>query len=235
MFVNIPEEYLKSERVHNGFSFEYNDQIYNSRFDVINKIIWEGGNVIDLGCVGYIPNISKAIENNVYLHAILTDKCGNVLGVDIDSDGINYVKDLGYNNVIKADIIRDSDTIKGWFGDEKVDFMVMGEMLHEIDDPIGFLSQIRQNYTGFIRQIVITVPNIYRYSNIINGLSGKDINHTENRCWFSPYTLCKTIACSGIRPKEIYLAGRLKGKKGFLLGLFKKNICAEHIVLVGEI
>ena len=234
MKVNIPIEYLASNEIHNGFVLQYEDEIYENRYIVLDKLLSENNKVIDLGCVGYIPNIKDSINNGIYLHDILTKKCSDVLGVDIDLDGVKYVHSLGFSNVICADIIDDSINIKKHFDEcGGVDFMILGEILHEVDDSISFLKGIKREYNGFAKKIILTVPNIYRFTNIINALKGKDVNHTENRCWFSPYTICKTFAQAGIQPDELFLAGKTYGKRVFFLKFFKHNICAEHIVAIG--
>lgn len=56
MKINIPMEYLSSKTVHNGYVFKYDDQIFRDRFVVLNKLLTDKDRVIDLGCVGYIPN-----------------------------------------------------------------------------------------------------------------------------------------------------------------------------------
>ena len=239
MKIEIPIEYLNSIEVHNGYKFSYSDKIYKNRIELIRRICQNAENVIDLGCVGYIPNIISSIEKDIWVHKILSDQCKKVLGVDISQEGVDFCHKIGFNNVIKADIISDVERIKHEFTlenqEEKVDLIVIGEMLHEVDDPVGLLKNIRNLYHGFARNILITVPNIYRFQNVINALLGRDINHTENRFWFSPYTLCRVLNSAGIKPKEIYLAGKSMGKKGMLLNLFKNNICAENIVLIGEL
>lgn len=224
---------IKSKEINNGYHFVYNDTVYDDRFAVVRSVLENVDSAIDLGCVGYIPNIEISLQQGTYLHEILTKNCKKVLGVDIEKDGIEYMKGLGYNNIIAADIFKDSELIKNDFKNGGVDLIVLGEILHEVDNPIAFLSNIKKIYSGFIKQMLITVPNIYRYANIINGLKGIDVNHTENRCWFSPYTLCKTVFLAGMTPREIFLAGKLKGKKGALIKLIaRNNICCEHIVLL---
>lgn len=235
MKINIPMEYLSSKAVHNGYVFKYDDQIFRDRFVVLDKLLTDKDRVIDLGCVGYIPNIKSSINCGTYLHDILTKKCNDVLGVDINTNGVEFVRKLGFTNVVCADIISDASTIKKHFMNSGVDFMILGEMLHEVDNPIQFLSDIHKEYEGCVRKIIITVPNIYRLTNIVNAVGGKDVNHTENRYWFSPYTICKSLAQAGIQPTELYLAGKTFGKRGLLLSLFKHNICAEHIIAVGTL
>lgn len=212
MKIEIPKKYLESIEVHNGYNFLYSDKIYEDRIELIRSICKHAENVIDLGCVGYIPNIVSSIEKDIWVHKILSDQCKKVLGVDISEEGVEFCHQIGFNNVIKADIISDAKQIKDEFVlgglEGKVDFIVVGEMLHEVDDPVGLLKNIRNQYHGFAKNILITVPNIYRFQNVINALLGRDINHTENRFWFSPYTLCKVLNSAGIIPKEVYLAGK---------------------------
>ena len=240
MKVNIPNEYLTGKQVSNGYNMKITpikEDFYVNRItaikDLLNKIDG-GGNIIHLGSVGYVPNIKKDIDNNKWMHKVLTDHCNEVLGIDINKDGIEYCKTLGYGNMIYADMLDQSNLVINHMKKislEKFDYIVAGELLHEIDSPVTFLKQININYSDYVKRIIITVPNLYRFLNFKNSLKGIDGNHTENRYWYSPYTLCKTIAMAGMVPREIYFSGRSK----LLSMFFPHNISSDEIIVIADL
>lgn len=238
MRINIPEEFLNSKSVDNGFCFKYDGDIYSNRFDVIIKILSEckTARCIDVGAVGYIPNIKKSIEKGEWLHKIIQENSEELIGVDINKEGISYCEALGYENILYANIEKDVEEILNAFNDNPIDYIFFGEMLHEVDDPIGMLSRIHTRYKNYVKSIVITVPSIYRIQNILYALRGIDKNHTENRFWYSPYSLCKMVSMAGYSVKDIYLSGKISGRfLKYLNFIFKNNICSEHIILKADL
>ena len=191
---------------------------------------------MDVGAVGYLPQIEYALKKDEWLHKIVNDLSSDSLGVDINSEGIEYCRRLGYDNIICANIEMNSERIMEGLGYKHIDYILFGEMLHEVDNPVGVLSNVRRGFKGHADRIIITVPSIYCVNNIIHALRGVDRNHTESRFWFSTYTLCRMVFAAGYIPKKIYLARKIKGRKLKIINrLYRKNIFSDHIVLVADL
>lgn len=90
---------------------------------------------------------------------------------------------------------KDEDILKNEW-----DYIVLGEILEHVDNPVEFLEKILKNYGKNIKNILITVPNILSTGRIleIKKNNGEMIN-SDHRYWFSPYTLLKVTERAGIK------------------------------------
>jgi hypothetical protein len=125
------------------------------------------------------------------------------VGVDVDADVVAHVtREHGVANMIPGNIFDDaiveSFRLKGQW-----DVMLLGEILEHIPNPVQFLSDIRQKYSGTVREIIITVPNALRISNFINAFKGFEANNTDHKYWFTPYTILSVLVCSGLIPSWV--------------------------------
>jgi len=162
--------------------------------------------IIHVGCTDHISLIDEKIRNNQWLHKLLTDVSSECIGVDINEESINYVHKLGYHNVIYGDITVSKlpeITSKNW------DYLIMGEILEHVDNPVSFLKDIKNNYRESIDKIVITVPNILSLFYYNKMRKGFEFINTDHRYWFSPYTILKVIIQSGIIPTDISYCNRM--------------------------
>lgn len=190
-------EYIRGEKFSDGLAvpISYCREPVIDRFQIIESLC-SGKNVIHLGCVDHLPLISKKIEQNLWLHARLCKCAKRCMGIDINKDGINFIKNnLFYDDVIYGDIFgEDINEIKKNYWD----YMVMGEILEHVNDPCLFLSQIQQKYSENINKLIITVPNAFSWQNIKSTFSHIELINSDHRYWFTPYTLAKIISQAGM-------------------------------------
>jgi len=156
--------------------------------------------VLHLGCVDHLPMVDVKILDNIWLHSLLCNSSSRCLGIDINNEGIEYIKKLGYNDCITYDIT--SKVLSKEILSERWDYLIMGEILEHVDNPVAFLQSIRENYKNNIENIIITVPNGIRLINFKNVLKGKEVINSDHRYWFTPYTLAKIATNAGYQVKE---------------------------------
>jgi hypothetical protein len=162
--------------------------------------------IIHLGCTDHVSLIDEKIRNNQWLHKLLTDVSLECIGVDIDKESIDYVRKLGYQNVICGDMaVSPLPEITS----QKWDFLVLGEILEHVDNPVSFLKDIKNNYMGSIDKVVVTVPNILSLFYYNKMKKGFEFTNTDHRYWFTPYTILKVILQSGIIPTDISYCNRM--------------------------
>ena len=194
--------YLTGELFSNSKTFVIEKKFPDIRRVDLIRNISKNKKVIHIGCVDHLPLINEKIKNNIWLHKIITDVSAKCIGVDINQEGILYMKNkLGYQNVIHADITKDN--IPDIENDEW-DYMILGEIIEHLDNPISFIHSIVEKYKNNVQKIIITAPNIMvktRFKRIIR-LNAEEIN-TDHRFWFTPYTLAKILTLAGL--KNIYL------------------------------
>jgi len=158
-------------------------------------------NVIHIGCSDHIQVINEKIQTNTWLHKLITDNSKNCIGIDIDRESIEYIKNnLGYTNVFHGDILSDDfDVIR----QTKWDYVVFGEIMEHIDNPVNFLKVFKSRFGANVERFIITVPSIYNKRQFGNMLKYKEVINSDHRFWFTPYTISKIVASAGFKPENI--------------------------------
>lgn len=202
-------KYLRGEKFSNGYRIELKKKYKpKSRIKLLTEICSDK-NVVHVGCLDHLPLIDEKIVKNQWLHKLLTEESNKCLGIDINKDGIDFVKQkFSYNNIIYGDV-TETETLKE-ISNEYWDYMVLGEVLEHIDNPVDFLSKIKENYHGNIKQIIITVPNVLTLNSLRLGKKGFETINTDHRYWFTPYTILKVAYQAGLEPQKILFANRIK-------------------------
>ena len=187
---------------YQAFDLSSSEKTY-SRLKTIESLV-AGKRVLHIGCCDHLPFIDDKLKNGQWMHKIITDATEVCLGIDIDKTALEYVKNnLGYTNVQYADILSgESESIKN----ESWDYAVLGEILEHVDNPVQFLSAIKDQYQGCIKQIVVSVPNAFSYRNVVNVSQGIEKINTDHRYWFTPFTLAKVLHLSGLDVEKVLYA-----------------------------
>jgi hypothetical protein len=174
-----------------------------SRESAITEMI-RNQNVIHIGCSDHIPVIKQKISNNTWLHKLITDNSKNCIGIDIDSDSIEFIKkETGFQNVFHGDILTDnfeSINNKNW------DYVVFGEIVEHLDNPVNFLKVFKERYGEKVSKFIITVPSIYNLHQFKNMMNYLEIINSDHRFWFTPYTIAKVLVSAGYNPEKITYA-----------------------------
>ncbi|MFI5380936.1 MAG: class I SAM-dependent methyltransferase [Tepidisphaerales bacterium] len=154
------------------------------RFDVIQQYI-RSGDVLDLGCVDSRPARDSARQRlerkpNLLFRRIV-EANPDTLGADIDPDGVEALKSLGFKavvgNVETMDLARRFDAI------------VAGELIEHLENPGLFLRNMCRHLKP-AGVIIISTPNpfyqgqawkIWRY--------GRPMVHEDHTNWQDPTTL----------------------------------------------
>ncbi len=193
--------YFNGEQFSSGLPMKISapEKSIKHRIELIEEKV-RNKNIVHLGCADHINLIQTKIEKNIWLHKRLTDVSDKCLGIDINDKAIKYIKDeLNYKNIICADITQPIPEILS--GDW--DYIVLGEILEHIDDPVAFLKKINNEYNKNIRKLIITVPNAFCWNNFKNLHKHKELINTDHRYWFTPFTLGKVAHLAGMKLLEI--------------------------------
>ena len=202
-------KYLKGEDFSTGLVAEYAKTRYEplTREALIVKTV-EGKKVIHAGCSDHIPVIRGKIKTDTWLHKLLTEKTLKCIGIDIDFKSIEFLKtELGYTNVYCADIVKDDISI---IKEDTWDYIVFGEMIEHLDNPVSFLNEFRNRYGTNVTRFIVTVPNIMNINRYRNMLKYREVINSDHRFWFTSYTICRILAAAGYEPEQIFFAGLCK-------------------------
>tara|TARA_B100000214_G_C23876496_1_gene585195 strand:+ start:157 stop:924 length:768 start_codon:yes stop_codon:yes gene_type:complete len=200
-----------------------NGNLFDSRmkFDIsnlatsepLNRIesllkITHGYKVIHIGCGDHLELIDDKIKKKIHLHSLLIESSSDCIGFDLEEKSINHLKSkYKINQVYKADITDEVFDFKNFNKNTDWDFIILGEIIEHLNDPIGFLKCIKNKFTSYSNEILITAPNAYSYQHVLSYNKDKvELINSDHRFWFTPYTLLKIISLSGIEVNELYFA-----------------------------
>jgi len=202
-------KYLTGELFSAGLDIPFFQEKYpnQSRIDKIIEIT-KNKNVIHVGCADHLPLIEQKIKDKKWLHGLLLETTNKCIGVDNNLAAVNFINnELKIQDVLFLDITNDNGS---FLGNNHWDFMILGEIIEHIDNPVAFLTEIRKRYKGKVDKILITAPNIYNILTIIDIHKNVENINTDHRYWFSPYTLTKILINSGFQNCELSFADRVK-------------------------
>lgn len=199
--------YLKGEKFSTAENFTYPTKIYpETREEYLKKAV-KGKKVVHIGCIDHLPVLDTKIKTGHWLHNILTENAEKCVGFDINKEGIEKLRsNYGIDNVFYQDVAESASDI---ILKEKWDYLILGEVLEHIDNPVDFLSKLKTNYSSVAKQIIITVPHIITRNAFKNIKKGIECINTDHRYWFTPFTIMKVAAMSGLVPRNIEFKNRV--------------------------
>lgn len=204
--MNIPTDifdYLESRSFDNKLVFDLEKTKYKQikREKYLSDIV-KDKSVLHIGCADHVEVIDYKITNNLWLHKELSNVASDCLGIDINREAIDYIrKTHNVNNVTAGDVTKDN--IPGIL-EKKWDYVLFGEILEHIDNPVDFLSSFKSLYSKNVDSFIITVPNILNIARYRFMKEYKEVINSDHRFWFTPYTILKVLSVSGYKPEEIY-------------------------------
>jgi hypothetical protein len=162
--------------------------------------------IIHLGCCDHLAVIEVKRKSNTWLHGLLISNSSVCIGIDNDEKAINYLTEhLKITDTYCCDI---TSTLPEQIRVNKYDFIIAGEILEHINNPVEFLKKMRTNLLGIVNQVVITVPNAFSYINFRNATKNFEANNPDHKYWFTPHTLAKVCFEAGLTPKEFYFINK---------------------------
>jgi len=200
--------YLKGSKYSNALTLEFEadeeDYSYRTQIELLCELAAKK-RVVHVGCVDHnIDTVNHKIKRKKWLHSRLCASAQRCHGIDIDSTGIQYIREkLGYNDTSCTDIFSDQ-FLELAQGDDW-DHLFIPEVLEHIDDPVGFLRSIGTRYSSCFKNIVLTVPNALSQDNFKAAKSGKEIINSDHRFWFTPYTIARCLYSAGLRVEKILM------------------------------
>lgn len=214
------------------YIFEPDDFIYRSRVDLMMEMC-RGKKVIHLGCVDHsIDAIERKLQRGIWLHKLLADVTERCYGIDINADGIAYMRDqLGYVDVEAIDL-RSANSAR--VTEEYWDCVLLPEVLEHIGDPSDFLSCIHSKLSPCAARIAITVPHAFYRKNFERARNGMERINSDHRFWFTAYTLSKLMIDNGFKIEKISFCsvGDISRSGVFHRWYYKRNPASRNSLMV---
>jgi SAM-dependent methyltransferase len=157
------------------------------------------GDVLDLGVVdsrrAEQATAEKLTDCSTLLHDHIRRINPNVLGLDIDEEGVEILRSRGYNaccaDVHTMDLGRQFDTI------------VAGEIIEHLPNPGQALITLRQHLKPAGR-LVLTTCNPFCILELWKILLYNDVQvHEEHTMWFDPRTLGRLLTMCGYEVERL--------------------------------
>ena len=184
-----------------SLEFEPYDKII-LRPDYLLEVL-QNKKVIHLGCTDHNEIIQQKLQAGNYLHNMITYVTQKCVGIDINQQALDFLKSKGVSNVFYGDITQPDHQV---ITSDHFDFILLGEMLEHIDNPVNFLQRIIENYSDHIDRFMITVPNAFGLPFLNNAFNaGKEEINSDHRYWFTPYTLSKVVYQAGLQIETLQM------------------------------
>ena len=222
---------LNGELFDSGVNFDISNFSNKEIFSRIESLlqITKNSNVIHIGCGDHLDLIDEKINNQTHLHSLLIENAKKCIGFDIEDSSINHLKSQhNINNVYSADVTDKEFKFSKFSNDKDWDFIVLGEIIEHIDNPVQFLSSIKENFSSCAKEILVTAPNAYSWSHVLSYSQNQiELINSDHRFWFTPYTILKILVKSNIQINDLYFADPVVNRKKSILNkilkLFKSS------------
>jgi hypothetical protein len=172
------------------------------RMETIEEMV-RGKKIIHVGCADHLPLIQEKIKQNKWFHKRLSDCTERCLGIDINPEGVDFMRGLGYRDTVAADL--SAGDIPEAVKTDRWDYLVMGEILEHTDNPVVFLQTIGRSTRAHVDRTIVSVPNAFRLENFETVVRHAETINSDHRYWFTPYTLGKIGFQAGMQVEGFQL------------------------------
>jgi len=112
--------------------------------------------VMHLGCAAW-PLTDQQLKDGTLLHSALCKVAKRVYGVDLSEEGIEFLRERGFKDLIRWDVEKLSEIAI----EEPVDVIVAGEVLEHVSNPGRFLTGASNFMKNRRTTLIISVPNAF--------------------------------------------------------------------------
>jgi len=155
----------------------------------------EGRNVLDLGCAGH-DKFEKHMARQHWLHDQIGRVAKRVVGVDLDADGVAFLREQGFDVVV-----GDLERLESLPDPGPVDLIVAADVIEHLSNPGRFLDGAHRFLAGGGR-MVVTTPNAFYWRNFVYTFQRRERVRTDHMCWYSQNTLRQLFERHGWRVEE---------------------------------
>jgi 2-polyprenyl-3-methyl-5-hydroxy-6-metoxy-1,4-benzoquinol methylase len=172
-----------------------------------------GPHVLHVGCCNNRRPLTDG-EWADWAHQALVDAGFDVLGCDINDEGLAWMREYGY------DVVHmDAEHLES---ERRFDSIVAGELIEHIDNPGLFLAGCARLLEPGGR-LVLSTPNPFSafYSLIfLKGGNGRPF-HPEHTGWFCGQTLSQRLERAGFQVEEVRHVDDLRPEASVVGGLYR--------------
>lgn len=164
----------------------------------------KGKRVLDIGCTCW-SNTELRMKHETLLYERLLKVASIVHGIDIDRDGIEYMREVrGYTGVFCID----ATDLQGSHPEllDTYDVIVLGDIVEHVTNPqdVFVAAASRLEKDG---QLIITLPNAFHLYGFMRALAGSECTHPDHVAFYSPMNiqeLCRRCALKLLEMQGYY-------------------------------
>jgi 2-polyprenyl-3-methyl-5-hydroxy-6-metoxy-1,4-benzoquinol methylase len=160
-----------------------------------------GKRVLHLGCVD-AGLLDVRFERGEHLHQKLAGVSRDLWGVDIDTEGIEFLRRKGFEKLVQGDVsqLDQLDELR----DTSFDVIVASEVIEHLLNPGLMLASVRKLMVAGGTDLIVTVPNAFRIDTLLRLLRGIEYVHPDHNYWFSYRTITNLLRKTGFDVVETY-------------------------------
>jgi hypothetical protein len=231
-------EYLGGTRFNDNLCVSYRDSLspVDDRIEFLTRLC-TGKKIIHLGFCDHLPIVADKIRRGRWLHHRLCTVAERCVGVDIDESAVQEITTrCRLTDTYSADLTK--GPILKVLKEVRWDYLVIGEVLEHVGNPVQFLSRISTRYGDCVSRIIITVPNAFRAGNFIGAFKSRESINSDHRFFFTPYTLTKVVDEAGLCAEQLLAAqfSETRGLKRYLKRIILRTLPLfnENLILVAR-
>ena len=168
-------------------------------------------NVLHVGAADSPFEVEKGLAG-VLLHQKIQKVTGRLVGVDVDEAAVSALRSVGIDDVIVADICKDT-VLSG----EKFDVILCCDVIEHVTSP-GALLDACKRFMRSDSKLVVSTINATALKPVIRALAGRESVHHDHVAYYSFATLGKLLTIHGLKPTEfgVFAYPTLKPWTGWL-------------------
>jgi SAM-dependent methyltransferase len=139
------------------------------------------------------------VDTGRWLHASLAEVAGSLVGLDVDSAGVDWAVATGYEAYVVD--VQDEAALAA-LRLAPADVVVAGEIIEHVESPGLFLRSVRPLLAESGR-LVVTTPNAYRLPGFLALTLGEELIHPDHVGIHSVHTLRELGRRCGYRVERL--------------------------------
>jgi SAM-dependent methyltransferase len=165
-----------------------------------------GKRVLHLGCVDAGLTLERS-QRGELMHQRLENVASELWGVDVEAEGIAFLRRLGFERLLILDISLPesaSDEAMHLLQAQEFDVILATEVLEHLPNPANFLAAVQLLMTPGHTQFIVTVPNAFRIDTLLWMWRGVEYVHPDHSYWFSYATITTLMSKAGFDIQSVY-------------------------------
>jgi 2-polyprenyl-3-methyl-5-hydroxy-6-metoxy-1,4-benzoquinol methylase len=162
--------------------------------------------VLHLGCTD-APHTANRGEALLHKQLAKITSASNLWGLDISSEGVRILREMGFENVLLANVEQMPVTLH----DETFDIILAGEIIEHLPNPGLFLTDLKTIMSDRT-QLVLTTVNAFSFKGIIHSVLRREKVNPDHNYYFSYQTIKQLLEKSGFICKDIYYYQEIQGR-----------------------